>query len=129
MNNYALPALPFTAEDYLAGHLSPVFFGSALNNFGVQELLNAFIKYAPKPLPRPAEQREVQPDEAKFTGVVFKIQANMDPKHRDRCAFIRICSGAFEPGMSVYSSRLERNVKLNNAVQFMSKQRYQREQE
>lgn len=114
---------PFDMDDYLAGHLSPVFFGSALNNFGVQELLNSFIKYAPSPLLRPAEQRDVHPDEAKFTGVVFKIQANMDPKHRDRCAFIRICSGAFEPGMSVHSVRLRRNVKLNNAVQFMSKER------
>jgi len=113
----------FDVKEFLAGHLSPVFFGSALNNFGVQELLDAFIKYAPSPLARPAEQRDVHPDEAKFTGVVFKIQANMDPKHRDRCAFIRICSGAFEPGMSVYSTRLERNVKLNNAVQFMSKER------
>ena len=113
----------FDVNDFLTGKITPVFFGSALNNFGVQELLHAFIDYAPSPLPRPAEQREIQPDEANFTGIVFKIQANMDPKHRDRCAFIRICSGVFEPGMAVFSSRMGRNIKLNNAVQFMSKER------
>lgn len=113
----------FSLKDFLAGRLSPVFFGSALHNFGVQELLNAFVAYAPGPLPRPAVAREVQPDEAHFTGMVFKIQANMDPRHRDRCAFIRICSGLFEPGMNVYSPRLKRTIKLNNAVQFMSQER------
>lgn len=113
----------FTKDSFLKGEVSPVFFGSALNNFGVQELLEAYIQYAPEPLSRPAVTRDVQPTEAKFAGLVFKIQANMDPKHRDRCAFIRICSGVFEPGMSVYSSRLGRKIKLNNAVQFMSKDR------
>lgn len=113
----------FDADKFLEGNQTPVFFGSALNNFGVQELLEAFIEYAPAPRPRPAETRKVDPKEAPFTGLVFKIQANMDPKHRDRCAFIRICSGKFEPGMSVYHSRLGRKIKLNNAVQFMSKER------
>lgn len=113
----------FELEDFLKGDLSPVYFGSAINNFGVQELLDAFIQHAPAPLARPALSRSVQPFEKNFTGLVFKIQANMDPKHRDRCVFIRICSGRFEPGMSVYSSRLGRMVKLNNAVQFMSKDR------
>ncbi|HLD44102.1 MAG TPA: EF-Tu/IF-2/RF-3 family GTPase, partial [bacterium] len=92
-------------------------------NFGVQELLDAFIKYAPAPLAREAESRLVDPLEKDFTGLVFKIQANMDPKHRDRCAFIRICSGKFEPGMMVYHNRLQREIKLHNAVQFMSRER------
>jgi peptide chain release factor 3 len=113
----------FSTDKYLKGEVSPVFFGSALNNFGVQELLDAFIASAPNPLPRPAETRDIEPQEAKFTGLVFKIQANMDPKHRDRCAFVRICSGEFEPGMSVYNPRLGRKVKLGNALQFMSKER------
>lgn len=113
----------FDVQKFLEGNQTPVFFGSALNNFGVQELLEAFIEHAPAPRARPAETRQVDPKEAPFTGLVFKIQANMDPKHRDRCAFIRICSGKFEPGMSVYHSRLGRKVKLNNAVQFMSKER------
>ncbi|MCP5464090.1 MAG: peptide chain release factor 3 [Deltaproteobacteria bacterium] len=113
----------FDRDRFLKGEISPVFFGSALNNFGVQELLHAFLKYAPSPLPRPAETRLVHPEEKNFTGLVFKIQANMDPRHRDRCAFIRVCSGVFEPGQSVYHNRLGRNVKLNNAVQFMSKER------
>ncbi len=96
---------PYHQENFLKGQLSPVYFGSAINNFGVQELLEAFTTLAPAPRPRPTHQRLVNPQEEKFTGVVFKIQANMDPKHRDRCAFIRICSGKFEPGMSVFHSR------------------------
>lgn len=113
----------FDRQTYLDGHLSPVFFGSALNNFGVQEFLDTFIDFSPHPKARSADTREVEPGEANFTGLVFKIQANMDPKHRDRCAFIRICSGEFVPGMSVYHTRLERNLKLGNAVQFMSNKR------
>lgn len=113
----------FDKATFLAGHISPVFFGSAINNFGVQELLDAFVKYAPTPLPRPADTRSIDPHEADFTGVVFKIQANMDPKHRDRCAFLRICSGEFEQGMSVYHVREERDFKINNAMQFLSQER------
>lgn len=113
----------FNLKNFLAGNLSPVYFGSALNNFGVQELLEAFIHFAPSPLPRPAQTRSVEPTENDFTGLVFKIQANMDPKHRDRCAFVRICSGEFVPGMSVYHVRLGRDIKINNALQFMSRER------
>ena len=113
----------FEVERFLAGSQTPVYFGSALNNFGVQELLDAFVRHAPAPLLRPAEQRVVNPREAAFTGVVFKIQANMDPKHRDRCCFLRICSGAFTQGMSVYHTRLERDFKINNAMQFLSRER------
>ncbi|QQR81082.1 MAG: peptide chain release factor 3 [Deltaproteobacteria bacterium] len=113
----------FDQKAYLEGKLSPVFFGSAVNNFGIQELLDHFIQNAPAPLSRPAETRDVKPEEKNFTGLVFKIQANMDPKHRDRCAFIRICSGRFEQGMSVYHVRHEKMIKLNNAIQFMSQER------
>ncbi|MFA5799437.1 MAG: peptide chain release factor 3 [Candidatus Peribacteraceae bacterium] len=113
----------FRMEDYVAGKLTPVFFGSAVNNFGIRELLDAFISYAPSPLPRPAETRLVGADEAAFSGLVFKIQANMDPKHRDRVAFLRICSGEFIQGMSVYHVRSEREFKIKNALQFMSQKR------
>ncbi len=113
----------FDQQKFLNGNLSPVFFGSAMNNFGVQELLDAFIAYAPSPRARPSESRLVEPDEANFTGLIFKIQANMDPKHRDRCAFLRICSGEFIQGMTVYHVRQQRNFKINNAIQFMSQDR------
>ncbi|MDO8494283.1 MAG: peptide chain release factor 3 [Deltaproteobacteria bacterium] len=113
----------FNHEKFLQGKLSPVFFGSAVKNFGVQELLEAFLQYAPSPLPRPAEERLVEPDEANFSGVVFKIQANMDPKHRDRTAFVRICSGEFIRGMEVYHVRNQRGFKINNAIQFLSQER------
>ncbi len=113
----------FDTKAYLEGRLSPVFFGSAVNNFGIQELLDHFIGHAPAPQPRPAETRSVLPEEKNFTGLVFKIQANMDPKHRDRCAFIRICSGRFEQGMNVYHVRQSKTIRLNNAIQFMSQER------
>jgi len=113
----------FHKEDYLSGKLSPVFFGSAIKNFGIKELLEAFISYAPSPLPRPSETRLVDAYEPKFTGLIFKIQANMDPKHRDRVAFMRICSGEFFQGMSVYHVRSEREFKIKNALQFMSQKR------
>lgn len=113
----------FELDAYLKGQLSPVFFGSALNNFGVQELLGSFVRFAPAPLPRPADRRIVAPSEEDFSGVVFKIQANMDPKHRDRYAFLRICSGAYEPGMNVYHVRLARHFKINNAMRFLSQDR------
>ncbi|MBI5299263.1 MAG: peptide chain release factor 3 [Deltaproteobacteria bacterium] len=113
----------FDEQKFLQGNLSPVFFGSAVNNFGVQELLDSFIKYAPSPRPCPTVSRAIHPEEVAFTGLVFKIQANMDPKHRDRCAFVRICSGEFVQGMSVYHVRQEKFFKINNAMQFMSQER------
>ncbi len=113
----------FDKKRFLQGNLSPVFFGSAGNNFGVQELLDTFIKLAPSPLPRPAATRLVEPNEGEFSGLIFKIQANMDPKHRDRCAFMRICSGEFVQGMNVYQVRGAREFKINNALQFMSQER------
>ena len=89
----------FDREHFLEGELTPVFFGSAMNNFGVDQALNALVTEAPPPRPRAALEREVAPDETKFTGFVFKIQANMDPQHRDRIAFVRVCSGRFERGI------------------------------
>lgn len=118
----------FDHAAYLRGEISPVFFGSALNNFGVQELLNAFVKSAPPPRPRPADTRLVDPSEDNLTGVIFKIQANMDPKHRDRYAFLRICSGVYEPGMTVYHARSQRTFKINNALRFMAQDRESVEQ-
>ena len=113
----------FDLREYRAGRLTPVFFGSALNNFGVQELLDDFVAYAPPPQPRAADSRTVSPDEAAFTGFVFKIQANMDPAHRDRIAFLRVCSGAYQQGMKVRHVRLGRDVKLADALTFMAADR------
>ncbi len=113
----------FEAEDYLNGRLTPVFFGSAINNFGVQEMLDGFVEYAPHPLDRPSQDRSVSPREAKFSGFVFKIQANMDPAHRDRIAFLRVCSGTYEQGMKVKHVRLGREVKVADAVTFMAAER------
>jgi peptide chain release factor 3 len=113
----------FNIDDYLVGKLTPVFFGSAMNNFGVRELLNAFAAYAPSPLPRETKQREVKPDEPKFTGFVFKIQANMDPQHRDRIAFLRICSGKYQQGMKVFQCRMQKDVQMAHALTFMAGER------
>ncbi|MFO7581599.1 peptide chain release factor 3, partial [Guyparkeria sp.] len=113
----------FELEAYLNGELTPVLFGSAINNFGVQEILDALVDYAPKPLPRATLNRVVEPTEEKFTGFVFKIQANMDPQHRDRVAFLRVCSGHFEPGMKMYHVRLGRDVKIPNAITFLAQER------
>ena len=110
----------FNQQAYLAGKLTPVFFGSAINNFGVQELLAALVKYAPCPQPRQSDVRMVSPEEANFTGFVFKIQANMDPAHRDRVAFLRLCSGKFIPGMKVFQVRTKREMALNKALTFMA---------
>ncbi len=115
----------FNQQDYLAGTLTPVFFGSAMNNFGVRELLDAFIEYAPGPLPRTTETREVNASEDNFSGFVFKIQANMDPAHRDRIAFLRICSGHYEKGMKMHHVRIQRDVLINNALTFMAGDREQ----
>lgn len=114
---------PFTVEDYIDGKITPVFFGSAMNNFGVREFLHSFLEHAPKPQSRHSIERMVEPDEKNLTGFIFKIQANMDASHRDRIAFMRICSGKFTRGMKVHHSRLKRTIKLNNTVTFMAKDR------
>ncbi len=114
---------PFDLELFLAGMQSPVFFGSGINNFGVQEILQALVQWAPAPLPRDGGARFVQPTESAFTGFVFKIQANMDPRHRDRIAFFRVCSGEYTPGMKVRHVRAGREMKLANALTFMANER------
>jgi len=113
----------FDPQAYLSGELSPVFFGSAINNFGINELLDEFVKYAPAPQSRQTLTRAVSPDEEKFTGFVFKIQANMDPQHRDRIAFLRICSGVFSKGMKLRHVRIGKDVKIPDALTFMSSDR------
>ena len=113
----------FSIDDYRAGQQTPVFFGSALANFGVKELLDEFVEHAPPPLPRVAEERVVAPDEDKLTGFVFKIQANMDPGHRDRIAFMRICSGEYRKGLRVTHVRLAKEVKIPDAITFMAADR------
>ena len=110
----------FDLEAFLHGELTPVFFGSAINNFGIQEILNALIEWAPAPQPRAALQRVVEPTENKFSGFVFKIQANMDAKHRDRIAFLRVCSGEFTRGMKIKHLRLNRDIAASSVVTFMS---------
>ncbi|MDX1455367.1 MAG: peptide chain release factor 3 [Gammaproteobacteria bacterium] len=113
----------FDLDAYLKGELTPVFFGSAIANFGVRELLESFVQHAPAPQPRATTTREVTPDEDKLTGFVFKIQANMDPQHRDRIAFMRICSGEFRKGMKIKSSRLGKDLKIADALTFMASDR------
>lgn len=113
----------FDRTEYLAGKQTPVFFGSAVNNFGVQPLLDAFVENAPGPCPRATTSRLISPDENKLTGFVFKIQANMDPMHRDRVAFMRICSGRFTAGMKVFHVRTRKEMKLANALTFMASDR------
>ena len=116
-------AHPFDREAYLAGTQTPVFFGSAINTFGVQQLLDTFVAQAPSPLPRETTSRLVSPYEEGFSGFVFKIQANMDPAHRDRIAFFRICSGKFVRGMKVKHHRLGRDMQIANATIFMAQDR------
>ena len=116
-------SMPFDLELFLAGAQTPVFFGSGINNFGVQEILQALVEWAPPPQARDAGSRMVQPAEKPFTGFVFKIQANMDPKHRDRIAFFRICSGRYSSGMKVQHMRMKREMKLANALTFMANER------
>jgi peptide chain release factor 3 len=119
---------PFDLEEYLAGRQTPVFFGSAINNFGVRELLDAFVEWAPSPLPRATMTRTVDPLEEKFSGFVFKIQANMDPAHRDRIAFLRVCSGVYTRGMKLYHVRQARQVQISNAITFMAAERERTEE-
>ncbi|MGB0430844.1 MAG: peptide chain release factor 3 [Bacteroidia bacterium] len=110
----------FDPEEYKSGQLSPVFFGSAINNFGVKELLNCFIQIAPTPRPTITEEREVSPIESKFTGFIFKIHANMDPKHRDRLAFLRINSGIFKRGTNYLHVRSKKKLKFSSPTAFMA---------
>ncbi|MDA1117564.1 MAG: peptide chain release factor 3 [Proteobacteria bacterium] len=113
----------FDRAAFLAGRQTPVFFGSAVNNFGVQEVLDALVDFAPPPGPRVAAQRSVAPDEPACSGVVFKIQANMDPAHRDRVAFVRLSSGRFVRGMRLVNCRTGRELRTSNAVSFLSQRR------
>jgi len=114
-------------DDYLAAKQTPVFFGSAIGNFGVKELLDEFVNYAPAPLSRESEQRDVQPNEEEMTGFIFKIQANMDPGHRDRIAFMRLCSGEFKNGMKLKHIRSGKDVKIADAITFMAADRQKTE--
>lgn len=111
---------PFELEAFLQGKLTPVFFGTALGNFGVDHMLDGLIEWAPAPMPRMTDQREVVAEEDKFSGFVFKIQANMDPKHRDRVAFIRIVSGKYQKGMKTYQVRTGKEVVISDALTFMA---------
>jgi peptide chain release factor 3 len=117
----------FDKQAYLEGRQTPVFFGTALGNFGVEEMLDDFVKWAPPPQPRATKTRVVEPTETNFSGFVFKIQANMDPKHRDRIAFMRICSGAYEKGVKMYHVRLGKEVRISDAVTFIAGDREQAE--
>jgi len=108
-------------SDYLCGRVAPVFFGSAVNNFGVKEMLDTFIRIAPIPKDRETNKREISVDEDKFSGFVFKIHANLDPKHRDRIAFLRVCSGRFERNRYYHHVRLEKDVRFSNPYSFMAR--------
>jgi peptide chain release factor 3 len=110
----------FEREDYLEAVVSPVFFGSAINNFGIKEMLDVFVDIAPTPLPRQTEEREVHPFEENMTGFIFKIHANMDPRHRDRIAFMRICSGTFERNTNYLHVRQGKKMKFANPTTFMA---------
>ena len=114
---------PFDQQEYLDGTLQPVLFGSALNNFGVQELLNCFIEIAPEPLAKESDTRLVKPDDKKFAGFVFKIHANMDPKHRDRLAFIKIVSGTFERNTPYHHVRLNKKLKFSSPNAFFAEKK------
>jgi peptide chain release factor 3 len=118
----------FEVASYLAGRQTPVFFGSAVNNFGVEELLAAFASHAPPPLPRAARERVVAPAEEGLAGFVFKIQANMDPAHRDRIAFLRLCAGRYTRGMRLFHARLGKEVRVADALTFMASDRAQAEE-
>ncbi len=114
---------PFNMKDFLNSSQTPVFFGSAVNNFGVRELLDNFVEIAPGPLPRQADTRLVLPEEKPFSGFVFKIQANMDPAHRDRIAFLRVCSGRFERGMRVRHNRTGKDMLIAKPITFLARDR------
>ena len=112
---------PFEAEEYLAGRTAPVFFGSAINNFGVKELLDTFVEIAPTPRSRETTLRVVDVQEDRFSGFVFKIHANLDPKHRDRIAFLRVCSGRFERNRFYHHVRLDKQVRFSNPYTFLAR--------
>ena len=118
----------FDKEKYLSGSYTPVFFGTALHNFGIEEFLNFLAEYAPSPQTRITEERKIEPNEESLSGFVFKIQANMDPAHRDRIAFLRICSGKYTKGMKMHHVRLERDIQISNALTFMAGSREQAEE-
>ena len=118
----------FDLQEFLRGQQTPVFFGSGVNNFGVREILRSLVDWAPSPLPRETDVRQVLPTEPAFTGFVFKIQANMDPNHRDRIAFLRVCSGRYTSGMKVKHRRTGKEMKLANAVTFMANERTRMEE-
>jgi peptide chain release factor 3 len=118
----------FDLQAYRAARQTPVFFGSAISNFGVEELLRAFVRYAPAPLPRACLERSVSAAEPRLSGFVFKIQANMDPSHRDRIAFLRLCSGRYQRGMRLTHVRSEREMKIADALTFMAAEREQAEE-
>jgi len=113
----------FDQKEYLEGNLQPVFFGSALNNFGVQELLDCFIEIAPPPLPKSTDKRLIQPDESEFSGFVFKIHANMDPKHRDRLAFVKIVSGTFKRNTPYFHVRHQKKLKFSSPNAFFAEKK------
>jgi peptide chain release factor 3 len=113
----------FDLERFLAGKLTPVFFGTALGNFGVDHMLDGLVKWAPPPQPRDATARTVVADEPKMTGFVFKIQANMDPRHRDRIAFMRICSGKYQKGIKLKQVRTGKDVRIPDALTFLAGER------
>ncbi len=114
---------PFDEEHYRGAYLAPVFFGSAINNFGVKELLDTFVRIAPSPQPRTTSTRTVEPDEDTFSGFVFKIHANLDPRHRDRIAFCRVCSGKFERNKYYRHTRLEKDVRFATPTSFMANEK------
>ncbi|MEM7107786.1 MAG: peptide chain release factor 3 [Bacteroidota bacterium] len=114
---------PFDIDEYLSGNVAPVFFGSAVNNFGVKELLDCFIQLAPSPLPRETEVREIDPEEKKFSGFIFKIHANMDPNHRNRIAFVRVCAGKFKRGTNYYHVRADKKIRFSNATAFLAQEK------
>ena len=118
----------FDERAYRAGRQTPVFFGSAISNFGVEELLRAFVQHAPPPQARATRARSVEPLEESLSGFVFKIQANMDPGHRDRVAFMRLCSGRYQRGMRMYHTRLRKEVRVADALTFMAADRQQAEE-
>src|SRR5690606_25845314 len=111
-----------STDDYLNGEVAPVFFGSAVNNFGVKEMLDTFITIAPVPKPRETDQGTVFPNDEKFSGFIFKIHANLDPRHRDRIAFLRVCSGRFERNKSYHHVRLDKSLRFNAPYSFMARQ-------
>ena len=114
---------PFDRSQYLSGELAPVFFGSALNNFGVQELLNCFVQIAPSPRPTQALERMVEPEDSKFTGFIFKITANIDPNHRSSVAFCKVCSGKFQRNEPYYHVRLDKTFRFSSPTQFMAQRK------